>query len=83
MHAPRRIKESKKRFEKAFETALAENSDFKSIYQTLPNCLEHEVVGQAARHLGINWYEGTKDKYCDAVYIIGSKEMNSVAKRTY
>lgn len=83
MHAPRRIKESKKRFEVAFEKALEEKEDFKTEFQTLANSLSTEQCGKASRQLGINWYEGTKDKPVDAVYIIGSKDMKVVSERIY
>ena len=81
MHAPRRIKDYKKRLSTAFRKAL-EDIQFREEFISIENCLSEKVYGRAARQLGINWYEGTTDKPCDAIHIIG-KDMKIVGSKVY
>ena len=81
MHAPRRIKDYKIRLQTAFKNALM-TKEFKEEFKNLENCLSESVYGKAARTLGINWYEGTTDKPCDAIHIIG-KDLGIVASKEY
>lgn len=81
MHAPRRIKDYQNRLSTAFKNAL-KNIEFQEEFINLENCLNEKVYGKAARKLGINWYEGTTDKPCDAIHIIG-KDMGIVSDKKY
>lgn len=81
LHSHRRVQESKTRFTNAFTEALKINNEFKNKYKSVQNCLQK--YGEAARDLGINWFEGTKDKPVDAIYIIGESDLLRVSNREY
>jgi hypothetical protein len=58
----------------AFIKAEENDPEFVLRFKSAKNAMESPNFGPAARHVQINWFDGTKNKLVDSLYIIGEKD---------